>query len=205
VASVQKKGETFYCQFVHGGKRHTVTVGKVSRSGADAFATRTEELLGLLARGRLTLPPGIAITRFVLRDGRVEEAQPDAPAKVLEPLKLSDFKATYLEARSGGSMEANSLATARMHMGHFERTLGKGFDLRRLTLADLQPHVNRRRKEGDPRRKVPREKPISAATLRLEVSTLRSAWNWAALNGLVSGHFPAKACSTPRPTSSLPS
>jgi integrase len=95
-------------------------------------------------------------------------------------------------------MEANSLATARMHLGHFERTLGSDFDLRTLTLADLQRHLNKRRKDGDPRRKLPRGKPISAATLRLEVSTLRAAWNWAVLNGIVQGAFPTKGLQYPK-------
>src|SRR5262249_60653492 len=72
VASIQKKGEAYYCQFLYQGRRRTVTVGKVSEQDALAFGARTEELLGLLARGRLALPQGVQITDFVLADGRVE-------------------------------------------------------------------------------------------------------------------------------------
>jgi hypothetical protein len=114
------------------------------------------------------------------------------------PVKFSVFKENYLAARSGGSMEANSLATARMHLGHFERTFGKEFDLRKLTMGDLQRHLNRLRAEGDPRRRSAREKPISAATLRLEVSSLRSAWNWAIVNKLVHSSFPTKGLQFPK-------
>ncbi|HEX5272023.1 MAG TPA: hypothetical protein VFW33_16110, partial [Gemmataceae bacterium] len=70
MASVQKKGDAYYCQFVFQGRRRTVTVGKVSAETAAAFAARTEELLALIARGRLLVPPGADITDFVLRDGR---------------------------------------------------------------------------------------------------------------------------------------
>jgi hypothetical protein len=95
-------------------------------------------------------------------------------------------------------MEANSLATPRMHLGHFERTLGAGFDLRKLTLADLQNYVNKRRKEGNPRRKQGEARPLSAATLRLEVASLRAAWNWAVLASLVKGAFPSKGPQYPK-------
>src|SRR5262245_13939394 len=106
MASIQKKGDAYYCQFVYQGRRRTVTVGKVKLPEAEAFATRAEELLGLLARGRLTLPPGVEVTDFVLKDGRIDEPTP--PKKEDKPITLSAFKAHYLEARSGGSMESNS-------------------------------------------------------------------------------------------------
>lgn len=46
MASVQKKGGTFSCQFLHLGKRHTVTVGKVSPEEAEDFAGAAGLLLG---------------------------------------------------------------------------------------------------------------------------------------------------------------
>ncbi len=73
MATVQKKGSAFYCQSFYQNKRYTVTVGRVSQAQAEAFVTRTEELIGLLKRGRLTLPEGVSITDFVLRDGRLAE------------------------------------------------------------------------------------------------------------------------------------
>jgi integrase len=145
------------------------------------------------------IPPAVTIKAFLLSDGR---AEPPVAALVdaLEdgPVRFAAFKERYLEARSGGSMEPNSLATARMHPCHLERTLGGQFDLRELTLADLERHLKRTRKEGDPRRKSDREKPISAATLRMEVSSLRSAWNWAVVNKLVQSPFPAKGLEYPK-------
>ena len=42
MASLQKKGDAFYCQFCYLGKRYTVTVGKVSEAEAEAFAGRTQ-------------------------------------------------------------------------------------------------------------------------------------------------------------------
>src|SRR5262249_52145271 len=169
------------------------------RQTAEGLCGGVEKTLMLISQGALAVPEGADVVTFVKHGGKppeLEAAEKEKPKD--EPVNFSAFRERYLEARSGGSMEPNSLATARMHLGHFERTLGADFDLRKLSLADLQSHLNKRRKEGDPRRKTPREKPISAATLRLEVSTLRSAWNWAALSGLVSGPFPAKGLQYPR-------
>ena len=45
MASIQKKGEAFYCQFCFQGKRHTVTIGKVSRQEADVFVGKVDYLL----------------------------------------------------------------------------------------------------------------------------------------------------------------
>jgi hypothetical protein len=33
VAYIQKKGDSYYCQFYHLGRRHTVTVGAVGEAG----------------------------------------------------------------------------------------------------------------------------------------------------------------------------
>ena len=84
----------------------------MSPSQADAFAARTEELLLLLSRGRLTLPAGVGIGEFILKDGRVEAAPTPAGREAAGVLPPAAFRDRYLEARSGGSMEDNSLATA---------------------------------------------------------------------------------------------
>jgi integrase len=199
VASIQQKGDAYYCQFLFQGKRWTVTVGKVSYQDALAFATRTDELLGLLGRGRLTLPDGVAITDFVLADGRIETVCPPAEKTPAPPtFTLSLLRQKYEEAHQGGAMEQNSLATALMHLRHFGRTLGERFDLHGLTLPDLQKHVVERRK------KKYRGRPLSPVTLRKEIASFRAAWNWAAVNGLVQGTFPAKGIVYPKADEKLP-
>jgi integrase len=188
MASLQKKGGAFYCQFVFQGRRRTVTVGKVSPDRAAAFAARAEELLGLIARGRVTVPLGVDITEFVLRDGKA----PDPQVAALPPVTFQQFKEQYLETHCNGSMEPNSLATVAMHLGHFERTLGRRFALSSLMLPDLQRHVNERAK------KKYQGRPLSPVTLRKEVASFRAAWNWATLTGLVAGPFPSKGLVYPK-------
>src|SRR5262249_44721699 len=102
------------------------------------------------------------------------------------------FKECYLETHRGGAMEQNSLATAGMHLNHFEKSLGEGFPLHTLTLADLQAHVTARAK------KRYRGRPLSPVTLRKETASFRAAWNWAVVTGLVSGPFPSKGLAYPK-------
>jgi hypothetical protein len=45
MASIQQKGDGFYCQFFYLGKCYTITAGAVSREEADAFAVSVDLLL----------------------------------------------------------------------------------------------------------------------------------------------------------------
>jgi hypothetical protein len=187
MASIQKKNEAFYCQFLYQGKRYTVTVGKVSKAEAEAFAGKVELLLMRVKQKLIHVPPGVGITDFVQGDGQVRPAEHPA----LEKLSFSAFRQKHLEtARTG--MEANSLATADMHLRHFERTLGAKFPVADLQLADLQRHVHERR------RKKYRRRPLSPVTLKKEAASFRAAWNWGVLNNLVTGPFPAKGLVYPK-------
>jgi integrase len=137
----------------------------------------------------LPFPEGADVVKFVKHDGRPPEKETAAPPA---PLTLAQLREKYLSAQSAGAMEANSLATVRMHLGHFEKTLGGRFAVRLLTLADLQRHVNERS-----RRKY-RGKVLSAVTLKKEMASFRAAWNWAAHAGLVTGPFPSKGLVYPK-------
>lgn len=189
MASVQKKGTAYYCQFVYDGRRRTVTIGPVGRAAAAAFAERAEELLALLARGRLALPAGVPITDFILRDGKALDAE-SAPGP--RPLPFEELRKAYLTAHQDGAMEANSLATVATHLTHVATTLGGRFDVGRLTLADVQRHVDRRRAQQV------RGRRLSPVTLRKEVASFRAAWNWAVPRGLVTGSFPTKGLVYPK-------
>ncbi|ODU00289.1 MAG: hypothetical protein ABS79_03625 [Planctomycetes bacterium SCN 63-9] len=183
MASLQKKGNSWYCQFYWLNRRHTFSVGRVSDGQAEAKATKATELIELLERGVLKLPVGVDIATFVKHDG-----QPPAPAesqKVPQKSTLGELRDAYLKAHEA-SQEAKTLYTAKIHLAHLIRTLGEGFDLRTLDLPHLQKHVDRR---------CPK---VSPATASKEISTLRTAWNWGARMKLVSGLCPVKGLLYPK-------
>jgi len=191
MASLLLKGDSYYCQFYYLGRRFTVTIGEVPRDEAEDFAGAVGQLLRHIKQKLIQVPAGIPITDFVISGGQVTPVE-KAVAATTKPASFADFRQKYLDTHRNGSMEQSSFKTTEMHLRHFERTFGEHFEVRTLTLADLQRHVSERAK------KKYRGKPLSPVTLRKEVASLRAAWNWGALNALTFGPFPSKGLRYPK-------
>jgi hypothetical protein len=190
MATVQKRGRSYRVLFFYRGKLSSFTLGKVSRDEAEAKAHQVDYLLMRLKQGLLHLPVGVPIEEYLQKDGKVEARGDAAPPP--DKISFGRFRERYLQTHEGGAVEANSLATIATHLRHFETTLGEGFPLQGLSLADLQRHVTRRAKQ------LYRGKPLSPVTLKKEVASFRAAWNWAALTGLVKGPFPGRGLVYPK-------
>jgi hypothetical protein len=71
----------------------------------------------------------------------------DPAIAVRKDTTLHELREEYVKTVSNGSIEANTLTTAKIHLAHIEESLGKKFILAGLTLGKLQEHVNRRAKK----------------------------------------------------------
>jgi integrase len=183
MASLQKKGKTWNCQFYWQHHRFTFAVGRVTRPQAEAKATKADEIVDLLKRGVLSLPEGVDVATFVRHDGH-----PPAPVESQEASRkatLGELCDDYLTAH-GQAQEAKTIYTARIHLNHLVETLGRGFDLRKLELSHLQRHVDRRCSK------------VAPATAAKEIATFRTAWNWGVRMKLVSGLCPVKGLIYPK-------
>lgn len=179
MASIQKKGESWYCQFLYNGKRHTFTIGAVGQDEAEAKVGQVNLLLLRLSQRLAAIPPGMTIVEYLKFDGR--PLAPETPE--IKKVKLSTLKDKYLEANQD-ALERTTLDCTRTHFRHLEKMLGAGFGISTLTLADLQGYVNKRAKAAGKHGRT-----ISATTVRKEIHTLRAAWRWGAKHGLVAGPF----------------
>jgi integrase len=189
MASLQKKGDAWYCQFTYGGRRHTFTVGKVAEREARRWKANAENLLLLVRHGRLEVPRGIAVTDFILHDGK----PPVEPAvMVRNDTTLGQLREGYLNTVSNGAIEANTLTTAKIHLTHIEQSFGKKFILMGLTLGKLQEHITRRSKE------------VAAVTIKKELDTFRSTWNWGLRMQWVDRPFPSSGLVYPKTEEKLP-
>jgi integrase len=188
VASLELRNKTYRVVFMFRGRKYGYSLDTSDRETAEGLRGGVEKTLMRVEQDLLPFPEGADVVAFVKHDGRPPGRQAAPPA----PLTLAQLKEQYVETHAQGAMEASSLATVRMHLGHFEKTLGGRFAVRQLTLADLQRHVTERG------RKKHRGKRLSAVTLRKEMASFRAAWNWAALNGLVGGPFPCKGLVYPK-------
>lgn len=149
---------------------------------ARAKGAEVDEILGLLERGRLSLPEGVALADFVAAGGKA----PAVPARP-EAVTARQLFDLYLSTHANGTVEASSLGTAKTHLNQFAGTVGERFRVQALTLLDLQGHVDRRRKKG-----------VSPVTLKKEVATVRACWNWAVHAGVLKGAFPGKGLRFPK-------
>jgi integrase len=137
----------------------------------------------------LEVPPGVAIADFILFDGK-PPVDPALAAR--KQTTLGELADAYLETHGNGAIESNTLATARIHLAHIQATLGKRFLLSGLTLGRLQDHIKRRQDD------------VSPVTIKKELDTFRSAWNWGLRMKWVDQPFPSSGLVYPKTDEKLP-
>lgn len=128
----------------------------------------------------LTLPLGMDVVTFIQFDGKSPE---DAPVRG-KTVTLGALRDHYLRVHEG-SLEETTIDGMRLHFRHLVATLGERFPMQETSLASLQDHAERREKMkgiGG---------ALSPATIRKELVTLRTSWNWAVGFGLLEGKLPA--------------
>ena len=187
MASLQERNGSYRIQFVHHGKLHGFTLGKVDPDEAETKTRQVEYLLMRLKQRLIVVPEGIDIVTFVEHDGNPPIAGPTLPGAPRKAVTLGQLKDRYLSTYANGTIEANSLETCKLHLNHFVRALGEGFPLGELSLGKAQEYVNHRAKDK-----------ISPVTIRKEIATLRAAWNWGGPMGLTDSPFPSKGLRYPK-------
>lgn len=132
----------------------------------------------------------MTVSAFVLSDGKVM-ARPSASTT------FGQLRDAYVEARSSGSMEENTLYTTKLNLRHVEETLGKKFLFAGLALRNLQAHIDRRLKVSvkaqlDKRKKLPdaeqkkfKVQIVCPVTIQKEITSFKTCWQWGLQAGLV--------------------
>ncbi|MFL5328604.1 MAG: tyrosine-type recombinase/integrase [Gemmataceae bacterium] len=186
MASLQKRNDSYRVLFPYHGKLHAFTIGRVSEHEALSKCRQVDYLLMRLKQRLIHLPPDTDIVEFVRFDGDPPETPklPDSPRRIVT---LGALRDRYVATLGNGTVEANSLATVRLHLKHFLTALGEARPIDEIKLATLQEYV-------DTRAKAKR----SPTTVRKEIATLRAAWNWGGSMGLTSGMFPSKGLRYPK-------
>ena len=189
MASLQLRGDSWSCIFCYRGKRHWMTLGGIPEIDAQAAKSRVEYLLRLIKQRLLTPPPGCDIVAFMANDGKQPD-EPPPPAK--EVVTLSSLRDSYLRVHSNGTLEKTTLDGITQHFKHWTSIMGEKLPVQGLALGDLQQYVDRRaRMKG-------LKGLVSPATIKKEIVTLRTAWNWAVQFGLVTGKYPQRGLRYPR-------
>jgi site-specific recombinase XerD len=144
--------------------------------------------LRLVEQGDLAIPDGVDVATFVVSDGRLTQ-----PVSVQQKLHLEELFRRYHESLPNGAMEENSLYTVNIHLNHCLKVFGRRCDVSQLTNADLQRYVRQRSKE-----KGRSDRPVSATTIKKELTSFSGVWTWAKQTGIVDGPFPNKGIRYPK-------
>ncbi|MFT3920947.1 MAG: tyrosine-type recombinase/integrase [Myxococcales bacterium] len=201
MAALQSRNGSYRIVFRYQTKQHAFTIGQVSKDEAETKAAQVDYLLMRLKQRLAFLPPGMNIVEYVQFDGKELPATQPVPVVVPTPadkLTLARLRDRYL-ATHEASLEANTVATIRMHFRHLASRLGESFLIAELSLADLQQYVDRRAKAAGIN-----GRNLSAVTIQKEIISLRTAWNWGVKMKLLSGRFPYDGLRYPKTTEKPP-
>ena len=178
----------FKVAFRFGGCRFKRSLKTKNERSAQATASRLEENIRLIESGRLTIPDGADVATFLLSDGKLN-SKPQFP----KVMTLGDLFEAYTEGLPTDALEHETLRIAQIHFGHIRRILGERFTAAALRHQDLQEYVVQRSKERGKRAQT-----VSSATIRKELSTLRTVWSWAVERGFARGVFPNRNLRFPK-------
>src|SRR5262249_41659740 len=111
MASLERRNQTYRVVFMYAGRKHGYSLDTGDEQTALALRGGVEKTLMLIEHGALHIPDGADVVQFVKNGGKMVEEQKSPPA----PLTLGQLKEKYVQTHGQGAMEANSLATVRMH------------------------------------------------------------------------------------------
>ncbi len=170
-----------------GDKRFRRSLKTSCKDDADLDVQQVEINLRKLARGDITIPKSADVATFLLSNGKVAE-----PLAAPDHLNLQALFGLYFDALPTGSLEETTIYTMKVHRKSLEGYFGKSKLVESIDLVALQGYIDKR--SNDPGRSG----LLSPTTIRKEVVTLRTVWNWAKHSKLVHGDFPTRGLKYPK-------
>ncbi|MFO0806595.1 MAG: tyrosine-type recombinase/integrase [Gemmataceae bacterium] len=188
MAWIEQRGAAFRIKFRFSGRNLSVALKTDDETEAQGLLARFEENLRLLNRGRLVLPPAADVGLFLLSDGKLSEAVS------LPPLErtIGEVFDLYRTTLTAGAKEANTLKSEAIHLAHLRRILKSSTPVSQVTTQTIQAYVDRRAKERY------RRKPIRSVTIKKEVATFQTVWNWAVRRNHLATASPVKGITFPK-------
>ena len=191
----RKANRQFHIGFRFAGQKFKKSLGTCERRTADARLLRVEENIRLVETGRLAIPDDVDVGTFLLSDGQLN----GSARRQVRQLSFKQARQNFLDSIPDGSLEKSTLAGMQTHLDHLQRVLGANTTLRALSLEDLQHYVEKRSKN-----KGIRGNRLSPATIKKELTTLRTLWNWACQAGYLERRFPSKGLRYPKTADKQP-
>jgi hypothetical protein len=205
MAGLQSRNGSWRIIFWYKGKQHSFFLGEVAESEARAVGAKVDYWLMRLKQKLVDLPPGCDVVTFVQHDGH----PPEHPKPAKKELTLGDLQDVYFRSQEkkleqttldgirlhfdhltrilGPKRLITPLTRADLQ-AYVEKRSAEWIDpnvyrrKRREKMANQPPKRKYSRKNRPPPAMEKPEKPLrhpSAGTIRKEIISLRTAWNWA--------------------------
>jgi integrase len=149
---------------------------------ADNLTARVEDNLRDVKRGRLIIPDDADPVQFLLSDGRIA-----TPLSISVPTTLKELFDRYFNSIPPGTLEDSTVDGMKTHRKHLEKFLQHTLSIRTLSRDHLEGFIAWRSLGK-----------IGGATIKKEVVTLRTVWNWALQRKVVEVPFPGKRLKYPK-------
>src|SRR5436190_8950215 len=188
--SLEARNGKYRIVFRFGGQKYSRTLRTRRDYEAQSALARLNDNLLRAELGTLYVPEDVDIPTFLLSDG---QRQRPVEAPVVRTLKqLCD---AYFDSIPADSVEASTIKGMEAHARNLQRILGKHFCFHTLTLEDLQRYVAERSKDDGLRGRT-----VTGTTIKKDIVTLTSLWNWAIQVGILNRTFPKRGLKYPKTT-----
>lgn len=194
MASLEKRTGGYRVVFRYAGRKYSRSLLTTQVTAARASVARLEDNLRRIELGLLSPPAGVDLCDFLLADGKSPEAPKASTVPTLS--RLCDY---YFEQLPPGALEASTLYGMRIHVRHLRRILGSHLATDAITADKLQGYINKRSQQ-----KTRAKRLISPATVKKEITTLRTIWNGAKNLGQLDVSFPSRGLKYPKLEAKLP-
>jgi len=172
MASIFKQANAWHIRFYFRGKPYKRSLGPTTERKARRVKQRVEARLADLKAGFLQVPENADLAEFLVR-GQVVARREAARA-------LGSFETavqSYLDY-AAPRRARTTLATERIHLGHFERFLEAraALPISEITAADIERYLTQRLRR------------VTGTTANKELQTLRQLFDYAARHRIINGN-----------------
>ncbi len=181
------KSKRYRIRFRYGGQEFKRSIKTRSKKEAGAILGRVEETLILIERGRLEVPTDADPATFILSDGK-QKSKP----KVHQKVTLGELFDLYESNRVENAKEETTISTEQIHIAHLRKRLPMRLAAQALEFGQLQGYVTDRLQDKW------HGQPIKVDTVKKELATFCTIWNWAALHKHVVGLAPTQGLQYPK-------
>lgn len=206
MATLEQRNGWFRIVYRYQGKKRSGSLNTQDQKKADFQLAKLELLLRRIKLGEASIPDESDPLDHLLKKTARKEQKENMRGKAAKPPKKKKLKLTirdawqrFKEALPFDSLEESTLKGMSTHVDHLVRLIGKTKALDECAKPVIQKYIDSRSKE--PGR---RGHNVSVQTIKKELRTLSTIWNWAIDEQLLKSPFLGRKLRYPKYTDKPP-